>query len=89
MKATKKPVQIDYFPLTEEYIKDIEKLSTHKRPIVIMVNADSEGNEKISYAEVSTEEGVMTCERGNIIIKGIDGEVYPCRKDIFERTYNR
>lgn len=37
--------------------------------------------------EIQTLEGVMTAQRGDWIIKGIKGEVYPCKPDIFEDTY--
>ena len=39
------------------------------------------------YVQISTLEGVMTAEPGDWIIKGIKGEVYPCKPDIFEATY--
>lgn len=34
-----------------------------------------------------TLEGVMTASIGDYIIKGIKGEIYPCKPDIFEATY--
>jgi hypothetical protein len=36
---------------------------------------------------ISTLEGVMTANNGDFIIKGISGEFYPCKPDIFEKTY--
>ena len=36
---------------------------------------------------IPTLEGDMRAKRGDYIIRGVDGEFYPCRKDIFERTY--
>ena len=36
---------------------------------------------------INTLEGVMIAERGDWIIKGIKGEFYPCKPDIFEATY--
>ena len=38
---------------------------------------------------ISTLEGVMEAQAGDYIIKGVQGEFYPCRKDIFEVTYER
>ena len=29
----------------------------------------------------------MTASKGDYIIKGINGEFYPCKPDIFEKTY--
>lgn len=36
---------------------------------------------------IPTLEGDMLCKWGNWIICGVDGEIYPIRKDIFEQTY--
>jgi hypothetical protein len=36
---------------------------------------------------INTLEGVMTANSGDWIIKGINGEFYPCKPDIFEKTY--
>lgn len=36
---------------------------------------------------ISTLEGVMRVERGGWIIRGIAGELYPCRDDVFQATY--
>lgn len=36
---------------------------------------------------IQTLEGVMTASKGDYIIKGVKGEFYPCKPDIFEETY--
>lgn len=36
---------------------------------------------------ISTLEGIMMASVGDWIIKGIKGEFYPCKPDIFEKTY--
>jgi len=36
---------------------------------------------------ISTLEGVMQADPGDWIIQGIKGELYPCKPDIFEQTY--
>ena len=36
---------------------------------------------------ITTLEGIMTCQSGDWIIKGVKGEFYPCKPDIFEQTY--
>lgn len=38
---------------------------------------------------IPTLEGVMTAEEGDYIIRGVQGEFYPCKSDIFEATYER
>ena len=37
--------------------------------------------------EIYTLEGVMTADEGDWIIRGVQGEFYPCKPDIFEATY--
>lgn len=37
--------------------------------------------------EIETLEGKMIAMPRDYIIKGIQGEVYPCKPDIFEQTY--
>ena len=37
---------------------------------------------------ISTLEGEMKARISDYIIKGIGGEFYPCRKDIFNKTYD-
>ena len=37
--------------------------------------------------EIPTPEGIMEAKKGDFIIKGVNGEFYPCKPDIFEKTY--
>ena len=37
--------------------------------------------------KIETLEGVMNASLGDWIIKGVNGEYYPCKPDIFEKTY--
>lgn len=39
------------------------------------------------WIEITTLEGVMRADYGDYIIKGVKGEFYPCKPDIFEATY--
>ena len=36
---------------------------------------------------ISTLEGDMVAQKGDYIIKGVQGEFYPCKPDIFNSTY--
>ncbi|MBG9944667.1 hypothetical protein ABE237_00690 [Brevibacillus formosus] len=47
---------------------------------------DSEYNGEIVVIE--TLEGTMRANAGDYIIKGVKGEFYPCKPDIFEATYD-
>jgi hypothetical protein len=37
--------------------------------------------------EIETLEGVMRADPGDYVIRGVKGEFYPCKPDIFEATY--
>ena len=41
------------------------------------------------WIDIPTLEGVMKASLGDYIIKGVRGEFYPCKPDIFEDTYER
>lgn len=54
-----------------------------KRPVIIdAYQTDVE-------CVIVTLEGVMTGNPGDWIITGVNGEQYPCKPDIFEKTYER
>ena len=36
---------------------------------------------------IKTLEGEMHASEGDFVIKGVNGEFYPCKPDIFEKTY--
>lgn len=38
-------------------------------------------------AMIKTLEGTMTADHGDYIILGLKGEIYPCKPDIFEKSY--
>ncbi len=79
-KYRKKPVVIEAEKFTNET----------KDRVLRWVGASayaSYENGKIPVIKIDTREGVMTGCFGDFIIKGIQGEFYPCKPDIFEATY--
>jgi hypothetical protein len=40
-----------------------------------------------AFMRIGTLEGEMTAQIGDWIIKGVQGEFYPCKPDIFDATY--
>ena len=76
-KYKKKPVIIEAVQWTGENHKEIDEFIT-------MANRTKIGSTKIS---INTLEGIMTADIGDYIIKGVQGEFYPCKPDIFEQTY--
>ena len=85
MKATKKPIEIDYYYPAGKYLNEIQKWSTKERPIEISCNE----NVDLYTIKITTLEGVMTSNQDSddVIIKGINGEVYLIKKEIFDKTY--
>lgn len=52
---------------------------------------DDKGSAKVDYGKktltIPTLEGLMTASNGDFIVKGVNGEFYPCKPDIFDKTY--
>jgi len=46
------------------------------------------GDDEVPYCMIETLEGRMKAEAGDWIIKGVKGELYPCKPDIFAATYD-
>jgi hypothetical protein len=77
----KKPVVIEAV-LLEEPNDPLEIASWCKGNIRGVGNVGSK-----VWIEIPTLEGVMRANYGDYIIKGVQGEFYPCKPDIFEATY--
>ena len=90
MKYRKKPVIIDAFQLTSvTLLKDMYSFfgvhsDNDKKPFHI-----SWSEFGIEHLSIETLEGVMKASIGDYIIKGVNGEFYPCKPDIFEKTYDK
>ena len=56
-------------------------LGTHP---AVCEKADAPG---IAECHIHTLEGPLRIDVGDWIIKGVNGEYYPCKPDIFEKTY--
>lgn len=48
---------------------------------------DARYNTVKNSIDIETLEGVMSAQLGDFIIKGVQGEFYPCKPDIFAATY--
>lgn len=84
MKFRKKPVVIEAVELTRRF-SDLA-LNFVGRDNVSEFNL-GEFEEDGCYINIKTLEGIMTAQEGDWIIKGVKGEFYPCKPDIFEATY--
>lgn len=52
-----------------------------------MENDELRQDETDGTIAIQTLEGIMTAQVGDWIIQGVKGELYPCKPDIFEATY--
>lgn len=85
----KKPVEIEAVRNTGEWAPIIEFLTRfglHRIPFgsgpPITRNDDGTLN-------IRTLEGVMRADVGDWIIRGVQGELYPCKPDVFSATYEQ
>lgn len=77
-KYRKKPGEIEAVRWTGSNISEVKRFMNNA------IMAFNEQNLKIS---IKTLEGVITASPYDYIIKGVKGEFYPCKPDIFEETY--
>ena len=76
-KYRKKPVEIEALQYT----------GTNQEEISGFVGKDLLLYEQGSPT-IRTLEGSMTVSKGDFVIKGVQGEFYPCKPDIFAQTYD-
>lgn len=91
MKYRKKPVVIDAIQYRVHRLKEaIEFTGKHPKFDQWFKSwEDYENHVRMDRCvfKVFTLEGVMEARDGDYLIKGIKGEFYPCKPDIFEATY--
>ena len=80
----KKPVVIEAFCLGIDNIPDWFMDQVTKNEIILHGERHD-----LRQAEIKTLEGTMMGNKGDYIIKGVKGEIYPCKPDIFKATYER
>lgn len=87
MKYRKKPIVIDAFQLNSRGLVGEDWFwDAVTRNDIITYNFGKFHLEN-AYCEIKTLEGIMRANTGDYIIRGINGEIYPCKSDIFEKTY--
>lgn len=92
MKFRKKPVVIDAFQWdgSAESATPIIKWALESDTCIRYYEHLLDG-EFIAHPDpfllIDTLEGRMSASTGDWIIKGVNGEFYPCKPDIFDKTY--
>lgn len=81
MKYRKKPVEIEAFRFGIDNMPDwfMDKVTSNE--IILHFYFYKQ------WCEIKTLEGVMKAYEGDFIIKGVKGEIYPCKPDVFNQTY--
>ena len=79
VKAQKKPVVIEAIQWTGDNGDAIREFMKDNKPDIV-----ADVDVKVL---IHTMEGTMEASSGDWIIRGVKGEYYPCKPDIFEETY--
>ena len=86
-KYRKKPVVIDAVQLT---MANRQAVSTIIAAAGYNVrHASKPPMQAVTGIVIETLEGDLTADFGDFIIKGVQGEFYPCKPEIFEKTYEK
>ena len=91
--ARKKPVEIDTFQLTDDVW---ERLKTNCidgsmfiNNYILQIGLDGETVEKIFFIDtLEKADHLFKAKLNDWLIKGVKGEIYACKPDIFKKTYD-
>ncbi|AQW88929.1 hypothetical protein pEaSNUABM50_00404 [Erwinia phage pEa_SNUABM_50] len=78
-KFEKLPIQIDALEWTGNNLKELKAFASPKE---VKIN-------NMGHCKIETLEGWLTASIGDMIIKGVQGEIYPCKPDVFALTYRK
>ncbi len=89
MRFRKKPVEIEAWQFKPRHIRGHWRheappdwLTNSKRKVIFTQDVDA-----MPVVEIQTLEGTMVASAEDWIIKGVAGEIYPCKPNIFAATY--
>lgn len=91
---TKKPAEVEAIQLRAGNIFQVTEFIDGKTPVI---SGQAAGDKWDAYKDtvienggidIETLEGTMKASFKDYIIKGIQGEFYPCKPDIFHLTYD-
>lgn len=84
MRYRKKPVEVEAIIWNGSNVDEIKDFCGNDARFDI----ESINGNVSHFLYISTMEGKMYASVGDYIIKGVNGEFYPCKPDIFEKTYD-
>lgn len=80
-KYKTKPCEIEAIKWDGDNFKEIAEFTNHKVTMQLMYSSRS------YELVIATLEGDMMASVGDFIIKGLIGEFYPCKSDVFYKKY--
>lgn len=92
IKAVKKPVEIEAIKLEgnhdsiQEVLLFVGSEWLECNGIVLFATKNTWVNQ--GGIPIETLEGTMKASFGDYVIKGVNGEFYPCKPDVFHKTYD-
>ncbi len=88
MRYKTKPVEIEAIQWTGLNLEEIKQFAGESLEYDILDTAWEVGKGRpYIYMRIHTLEGIMNASEGDYIIKGLRGEFYPCKPDVFEKKY--
>lgn len=88
MRYKTKPVEIEAIQWTGLNLEEIKQFVGESLEYDILDTAWEVGKGRPHiYIKIHTLEGDMNASVGDYIIKGLRGEFYPCKPDVFEKKY--
>jgi len=93
-RYVKKPIQIEAVELTwgnwntvcDFVSKEISKKGVYLDDSTLKILPEDRTSNTLGLL-IKTPEGDMLARQGDYIIKGVNGEFYPCKPDVFKKTY--
>lgn len=91
LKATKKPVEVSCIQWKGDNLKEVLEFTGKHPNFHKWFDSFEEYKDHVeadnNIFKIFTLEGVMEASVGDYIIRGVNGEHYPCKPDIFHKTY--
>lgn len=87
MKFRKKPIIIEAIQWNGNNFDEISHFTKEYHGHKLAYEEAEERAYSTGELLIRTLEGIMTANTNDWIIKGVNGEFYPCKPDIFEKTY--
>lgn len=87
----KKPVVIEAVQLTKDNFEEVENFLGYENHLLRHYQNEHDflAKKNPQGIFIKTLDGDMLARVNDFIIKGVNGEFYPCKPDIFEKTYDK